>query len=291
MVLMYKKLKHKLEKERRRNMKKLIDKNPDDSVKQETSSVEIIVPAEDVSVDESKTAVGFVNLILRIINESEKYWDELIKKYESKYKGLNNSTVVFTIIDSISDISRIRRIYDHSFGYNINGSPSFQYMIKEHRTDIVRLDKNDPQIRYDVLFSTDCFGFYDNGPIMSVTGFIDNIVHHTYYLKSKGYSDDMVIEAYKIIMSHEMGHVIDKFSYLHKYPYYESLEMNSKCYEESDKILNKYFEMDSDERPASFLEYYHTQVPSEKAANGYVGITLDDIKFSEGWGVKYFKRK
>ena len=287
---MYKKLKHKLEKERRRNMKKLIDKNPDDSVKQETSSAEIIVPAEDISVDESKTAVGFVNLILRIINETEKYWDEFIKKYESKYKGLNNSTVVFTIIDSISDISRIRRIYDHSFGYNINGSPSFQSMIKEYRTDIVRLDKDDPQLRYNVLFSTDCFGFYGNGPIMSVTGFIDNIVHHTYYLKSKGYSDDMVIEAYKIIITHEMGHVINKFKYLNKYPYYEMIEMLSNRYKESDEILNKYYEMEKDKRPL-FIEYYNTQVPAEKEANECVGLTIDDMKFAEGWGEEYFKRK
>ena len=261
-----------------------------DGVKQETSSAEIIVQTEDVSVDESKTAVGFVNLILRIINESEKHWNELIKKYESKYKGLNNNTVVFTIIDSISDISRIRDIYDHSFKYQLNDSSSFQDAIKKHRTDIVRLDEGDSQMRYNMLFATDYFGFYDNGPIMSVTGFIDNIVHHIIYLKREGYSDDMVIEAYKIIITHEMGHVIDRFNYLNKYPYYEMIEMIDKCYDESDEMLDKYYEMNSDERPL-FLDYYYTQIPAEKMANEYVGITLDDIKFSEGWGIKYFKRK
>ena len=102
---MYKMLKQKLDKERKRNMKKLLDKNPDDTVKQETSTE--IIPEENVSVDESKTAVGFINLILRIINEAEEYWEELVKKYGEEYTGLNKETVVFTIIDSISDILRI----------------------------------------------------------------------------------------------------------------------------------------------------------------------------------------
>lgn len=286
---MYKMLKQKLDKERKRNMKKLLDKNPDDTVKQETSTE--IIPEENVSVDESKTAVGFINLILRIINEAEAYWEELVKKYGEKYKGLNKETVVFTIIDSISDILRMYDIYEHTFGFHIGGAPGFADMVKYHRNEneVIKFDDNSHQ-KYYTLFTTDCFGFYDSGPIMSVTGFIDNIVYHTYYLKKCGYTDDMIVEAYKIIMTHEMGHVIDRFRYLNDYPYYEMSTKLSEDYKESDKKLDEYYEIKADERPL-FLEFYHTQIPAEKRANEYVGITIDDIKFSEGWGMEYFKRK
>lgn len=216
------------------------------------------------------------NDIKRLINDLTEYWEELKNKYSENHQQINN--VDFYIVDSFKDIQKIIKINTKYFGDNHDVLD----LIENMRCQYKRYERSDYKNYIDIgaTFFTNIYGITDSGPIVSVSGLLNDV--YQLFIILKDFIDyDKILEIFKVEILHEMGHVLHIFDLFEDYNVYDAKTIFYDELKETNKLVKEYYESNT-EYGIVFDEFYHTRCPSEIEADAAVNLSIDYIKYIFG---------